>query len=37
MHEAADGRRYLVIHGDSAFDVVVMHATLARLSGRLGL
>ncbi len=25
VHEAADGKRYLVIHGD-AFDVVVMHA-----------
>jgi UDP-2,3-diacylglucosamine pyrophosphatase LpxH len=25
IHEAADGRRFLVIHGDS-FDVVVMHA-----------
>ena len=25
VHEAADGRRFLVIHGD-AFDVVVMHA-----------
>jgi UDP-2,3-diacylglucosamine pyrophosphatase LpxH len=25
VHEAADGKRFLVIHGD-AFDVVVMHA-----------
>jgi hypothetical protein len=36
IHEAADGRRYLVTHGDE-FDAVVQHAKMARLPGRLEL
>ena len=32
MHEAADGRRYLVIHGD-LFDVVIKHARWLALVG----
>ena len=36
VHEAADGRRYLVIHGDE-FDGVIRYAKLPRPSRRLGL
>ena len=36
IHEAADGRRYLVIHGD-LFDVVVHAGALARAARRQGL
>lgn len=32
VHEGADGRRYLVVHGD-AFDLVVMHARWLALLG----
>ncbi|HEX6831186.1 MAG TPA: metallophosphoesterase, partial [Methyloceanibacter sp.] len=32
VHEAADGRRYLVIHGDQ-FDIVVRHAPWLALLG----
>ena len=32
LHEAADGKRYLVIHGDQ-FDVVVRHARWLALLG----
>ena len=35
LHEAADGRRYLVIHGDQ-FDIVVRHAKWLALVGDWG-
>jgi UDP-2,3-diacylglucosamine pyrophosphatase LpxH len=36
IHEGADGKKYLVIHGD-IFDLVVQNARLARASRRSGL
>ena len=36
IHEAADGRRYLVMHGD-VFDLVVKHARWLALARRQGL
>jgi UDP-2,3-diacylglucosamine pyrophosphatase LpxH len=36
IHTAADGKRYLVIHGD-VFDVVVCYARWLALLGRMGL
>ena len=36
IHEAADGRRYLVVHGD-VFDLVVKHARWLALARRQGL